>query len=151
LDSNEEKKVFILLELTRERDTCNAIIDLLRETAQKEAAKELQKYNTSSGLLDISKLSSEEKIGVNRAIHSAVGSRPYPMSRKPRGKFVIVNNIPDLQKESKRFQHVFNELYFTPIAFENLSANQIENELKKISNDPSLENDNAFVFMIIRY
>jgi hypothetical protein len=147
----KEMKVFILTELTRERDTCNAIIDLLRETKQKEAAKELQKYNTSSGLLVLSKLSLEEKIGVNRAMCSKTGSRPYPMLRNPRGKFIIVNNIPDLQKESKRFQYVFNELYFTPIAFENLSANQIQNELEKVSNDPSLENENAFIFMIIRY
>jgi hypothetical protein len=55
--NEETQKMFILLEFTRKRKFCDAIIDILRELGQKKAADELQEYNTSKVTLNILNLS----------------------------------------------------------------------------------------------
>jgi hypothetical protein len=143
--------MFILLEFTQKRKSCDAIIDILRELGQKKAANELQEYNTSKVILNISNLSYDIEIPINRAKIPMVGSLHYSMVQNPRGKFVIINNEPDLDRERQRFEYLFKELYFTGQTYTELKAKDIENKLVTLSEDKSLKEDEALIVMIIRY
>jgi hypothetical protein len=125
----------------------------LRKSGQTEAANKLQIYNTSSGTLLFSDLSYEAEILVNRAVYPMSESMtlPYSMIRNPRGKFIIINNIPELAKQTKRFKHVFKELYFIPESHENKTIMEIKTILEKFSEDPNIANYDAFAFMIVTH
>jgi hypothetical protein len=124
---------------------------LLRSLGQTEAADELEKYNTSPGRM---KITTEVKIKVTQAKASIKGSNIYPMTKNPRGKCIIINNIPELFKESQRFQYIFKELFFDVEPIENtceMTAQQISDKLKSVAEDKRLAKDEAFLVMIIRY
>jgi hypothetical protein len=123
----------------------------LRELGQNKAADELQEYNTSKVILNISNLSYDIEIPINRAKIPMVGSLHYPMSQNPRGKFVIINNEPELDRERQRFEYLFKELYFTGQTYTGLKAEEIEEKLVTLSKDESLKEDEALIVMIIRY
>ncbi len=73
------------------------------------------------------------------------------MIKNPRGKFIIINNEPDVDKERQRFEYLFKELYFTGQTYTELKAKEIENKLLTLSEDKSLKEDEALIVMIIRY
>jgi hypothetical protein len=125
----------------------------LRKSGQIEAANELQIYNTSSGTLLFSDLSYEAEILVNRAVYPMSESMtlPYSMIRNPRGKFIIINNIPELAKQTKRFKHIFKELYFIPESHENKTILEIKTILEEFSEDENIANYDAFAFMIVTH
>jgi hypothetical protein len=123
----------------------------LRELGQKKAADELQEYNTSKVTLNILNFSNEIEIPLNRAKVPMVGSNEYSMVQNPRGKFVIINNEPEVDRERQRFEYLFKELYFTGQTYTGLKAKEIENKLLTLSEDRSLKGDEALIVMIIRY
>ncbi len=143
--------MFVLLEFTRKRKSCDAIIDILRELEQKEAADKLQEYNTSKIKLNISDLSYDIEIPLNRTKIPTVGSLYYQMVQNPRGKFIIINNELGVDRERQRFEYLFKELYFTGQTYTGLKAKEIENTLLTLSEDKSLKKDEALIVMIIRY
>jgi hypothetical protein len=127
------------------------MVHLLRSLGQTEAADELEKYNTSPGRM---KITTEVEIKVNQAKAEIKGTLYYPMTKKPRGKCIIINNIPELFKESQRFECIFEELYFSVQSIDEnkeLTAEEILNRLKSLAKDKSLSKDEAFLVMIIRY
>jgi len=90
----------------------------------------------------------------------------YPMTRNPRGRCLIINNIVDenieknlmkdtgLYKESKRFESIFRQLYFDVQPIDStiaMSANAIRDRLRSTSKDKSLFEDEALVVMIISH
>ncbi len=125
----------------------------MRSDGQTVAADELQRFNTSSGTLLFSDLSYEVKIPVNRALipNKTSTSGFYNMFRYPRGKFIIINNIPDLTKQTQRFEHIFKELYFKPKPYVNKTIKEIKTILEEFSDDPDIENYDAFAFMIVTH
>jgi len=143
--------MIILLEFTQKRKSCDAIIDILKELGQREAAKELQEHNTSKVTLNILNLSYDIEIPLNRAKIPMGGSLHYPMIQNPRGKFVIINNEPDVDRERQRFEYLFKELYFTGQTYTGLKAKEIEDKLLTLSKDRSLKEDEALIVMIIWY
>ncbi len=148
------KKAYILLELTKTRKSCEVIIDLLVKTSQKQEIIELMKgYNKSPGLLNIWKLSNDTNILVEKAKIPTSGkeSAYYIMEKYPRGKCIIINNEPDVYRETDRFEHVFKELYFEVKPFYNKKVDWIKEKLTKMSEDPSLLNNDALVVVIITH
>jgi len=156
------RKVYILLEFTRLRSTCEEIVKLLRLSGQTDAANELELYNTSPGHIQVS---TEIAIRVTPAKAEMKGTLYYPMSIKPRGKCIIINNIvkyynnnlmenSGLYKESKRFESIFTQLYFDvePInSTVGMNVKAIRDKLELISRNKSLAKDEAFVVMIISH
>ncbi len=146
------QKALILSEFTRYRSTCEEMVLLLRSLGQNEVADELEKYNTSPGRMQIT---TEVEIKVTQAKALIKGTLFYEMTKNPRGKCIIINNMPNLFKESQRFEYIFTELCFSVQSnrTENkgLTAEEIRNELKSLAKDRSLAKDEAFLVMIIRY
>jgi len=150
--TNEGKKYYIILELTKERLSCGEIVELLKQTGQIEVAEKLKFFNTSPGLLDIWSMSRDVIIPVERAKIPKGTSLYYEMSKNPRGKCIIINNVPDLvYNQTQRFKHIFEELYFNVITFHCLNAEQIKSQLEIIADDESTVEDDALVVMIITH
>ena len=163
-----DRKLFILLELTRERATCEAIVQILRDCGQNEVADSLEKYNTSPGLMN---LSTEVEIKVVKRTAPRLGeSNTYTLIKNPRGKCIVINNVeeqqsPDvydekgnyiftpkgLKRDSIRFENTFTQLYFKVQVLTKLSSEQMKEQLTQISRDESLENDEAFVLIVISH
>jgi len=145
------KKIYILLEFTRLRSTCEEMVHLLRSLGQTDAADELEKYNTSPGRMEIT---TEVEIKVTQVKAEIKGTLFYPMTKNPRGKCIIINNEPKLLNESERFGYIFKELFFDVEPIENtceMTAQQISDKLKSVAEDKRLAKDDAFLVMIIRY
>jgi hypothetical protein len=147
------KKTYILLELTRSRKSCEAIIELLERSGQVELAELMKVYNKSPGPLKIWNLSTDTNILVEKGKipRSEEESLYFKMNRKPRGKCIIINNEPMIHRESERFEHVFNELYFKVESFSNKNINWIKNRLTNLSKDFTIANDDALVVIIITH
>jgi hypothetical protein len=137
------KKAFIFTEFTKERESCNEMIDILEKSDQKEAAELLKKYNSSPPFMPES---DEIELKVISATVLRETSKILPMSKRPRGKCVIINNVTEvLSKESLRFKNIFEQLFFEVILYENLSASQMETELENIS---QIAKDSLIVMII---
>ncbi len=159
-DKNTQK-VIILLEFTRLRSTCEEIIKLLGLSGQSKAASELEEYNKSPGRMEVT-TNDEIPVKIGKEMK---GTLYYEMSRSPRGKCVIINNFVNyshgnlvenegLYKESKRFQSIFSQLHFDvhPIhTTVGMTAKAIENTLKSIARDKSIEKSDALIVMIISH
>src|SRR5579871_6897934 len=100
------KKAFIFLEFTKERDTCNEMIKILKKCGQRNAANLLKQYNSSPPFIPFSY---EKNLKVTPASVLKEGnSKILSLKGKPRGKCVIINNVTDsLSKESFRFANIF--------------------------------------------
>jgi hypothetical protein len=142
------KKIFILLEFTRLRSTCEEMIKILRNTGQTEAADDLSKYNTSPGRMQES---TDVLIKVSEAKAEMKGSLIYPMTKNPRGMCYIINNEPDLFIESKRFEHIFSQLFFEVKLYKDLTVKAICDKLEKLSKDKTLAKLEALIIMIISH
>jgi hypothetical protein len=116
------QKVFILLEFMRYRNTCGEMIDLLRSTAQTDAANELEVLNITPGPMQVT---NEVFLKVNHS--KCECSLVYSMTKKPRGKCIVFNKIPELFKESQRFESIFIQLYF--------DVEPVENSIKLTSRE----------------
>ncbi|CAG2162910.1 unnamed protein product [Oppiella nova] len=147
LNTEREKILFILLEFTRERSTCETIVDLLVESNQNGVAQIILKCNTSMGP-NSPKNSTE--IAVTKCKSPKKGSNFYPMLKMPRGKFIIINNINELAKETQRFNSVFSQLHFDIFVYNHLTAVDIETNLRHNSRIID-KNCDAFGLMIISH
>ena len=84
-------------------------------------------------------------------------TRNYAMTKKPRGKAIIINNLPnDVKLEAFRFEHIFQQLLFEPELHTCLSTRQINFMLKTIANDLEVRSkkesrDDAIIVMIITH
>ena len=162
----EGVKLFIFSTFTRDRETCATLVKLLDASNLKEQAQKLNEYNTSLG---------PKKLGYEVELN--VAKRPYPfnslsgavtLSEKPRGKCIIINNVEDpqvppyddhgqimtsigLKRETERFKHIFNELYFDVQVLTKLSAIEMKKRLLQISRDESLKKDQAFVLIVLSH
>ena len=75
----------------------------------------------------------------------------YPMTRKPRGKAVIINNMRKyLFNESQRFEHVFRELQFDVILINEINAELMVERIQAIK-DEITDYDQAFILMVISH
>jgi hypothetical protein len=142
------KKAFIFLEFTKERDTCNEMIEILENCDQQNAAQILKEYNSSPPFIPFSY---EINLKVTPASVLKKGNtKIFSMKERPRGKCVIINNVTDLlSKESDRFKNIFEQLFFDVLLFENLTADQIETQLKAIR--VNLKGEESLVVMIISH
>lgn len=142
-----------MIECTRERESCDAFIEILRKTHSEDLANELKQYNTSSGEMSLLGLSTETKIPVKKCKIPDKGSNSFSMSKNPRGKCIIINNILDgndsFYKQSQRYRHIFEELYFKVKGIYDKNAEEMETKLKQISEDPNLINDEALILIFI--
>ena len=153
--------------MTKERSTCAAIVNLLRESNQNGVADRLHQYNQSLGPM---LLNTEVQIDVMRGGAPILGrSNTYTLHRYPRGKCIIINNVEDQQKpdvydkygnhlfspkglkrETIRFEDVFTQLHFDVKVINNLSAKQMSEQLTKISKQ-NLSKDEAFVLIVVSH
>lgn len=85
-------------------------------------------------------------------------SMSYPMTRNPRGKAIIINNVKDLaQRESERFKCIFTQLLFKVSMLFNLTAEEIENKMIEIRDEIDQEYENndykpqALIVMVISH
>jgi hypothetical protein len=126
------KKAFIFTEFTKERDSCNKMIDILEKCGQTEAAEKLREYNSSPPFMPDSY---ETKLEVTPAtVLKAGNSKILSMTKNPRGKCVIINNMTGkLNKESLRFEDIFKQLFFEVEIFENLTASEMKTKLVEIA------------------
>ncbi|CAG2100197.1 unnamed protein product, partial [Medioppia subpectinata] len=156
LESECEKLVFILVEFTRTRSTCDALIGLLRESGQTEAADQLVRYNTSKGhQMQSFNVSGPEftdpQIPFQASKSPMTGTLYYKMDQKPRGKCYIINNVSkDVFMESKRFKYIFEKLHFQVNVCQNWTANQMTTNLKAMAKEAD-DSSQAFVVMIITH
>jgi hypothetical protein len=132
------------------RSTCEELIKILRNTGQTEAAKELEDYNTSPGR---NLVSNEVFIKVTQTKAETKGSLNYNMTKNPRGKCIIINNVANMvHMESKRFESIFSQLYFNVSVYEKgMTAQEIRKTLTDLSQNKSLYNNEAFILMIISH
>jgi hypothetical protein len=138
------KKALIFTEFTKERDSCKEMIDILEKCGQSEAAELLTEYNSSPPFMPDSN-EIELKV-IPATVLKMENSKILNMSKRPRGKCVIINNVTKiLSKESLRFKNIFEQLFFDVILHENLSASQMETELKNIS---KIAKDSLIVMII---
>jgi hypothetical protein len=124
---------------------------LLRSLGQTDAADELEKYNTSPGRMIFT---NEVEIKVTQVKAEIKGTLYYPMTKKPRGKCIIINNIRELFKESQRFQYIFKELFFDVEPIENtcdMTAQQISDKLESVAKDKKLAKHEALLVMVISH
>jgi hypothetical protein len=145
------KKIYILLEFTRLRSTCEEMVHLLRSLGQTDAADELEKYNTSPGRMEIT---TEVEIKVTQVKAEIKGTLFYPMTKNPRGKCIIINNEPKLLNESKRFEFIFKKLFFDVEPIEStfkMTAQQISDKLKSVAKDKKLAKHEALLVMVISH
>jgi hypothetical protein len=140
------RKAFIFLEFTKERDSCNEMIDILEKCGQSAAANQLRVFNSSPPFMPESY---EIELNVIPARVLKMGnSKIFSMYRRPRGKCVIINNLPDLfSKESLRFKNIFEQLLFDIMLFDNLEAYQM---LTVLQNTSKIKGD-ALIVMIISH
>jgi hypothetical protein len=142
-----------LIECTREPESCDAIIEIVRKTHSEDLANELKQYNTSSGEMLLLDLSTQTKIPVKKCKIPEKRSAYFPMSANPRGKCIIINNVlnenDSLYGQSQRYKHIFEELYFKVKTYYNVNVERMEKHLKQISKDPNLINDNALIVIFI--
>jgi hypothetical protein len=126
------KKTFIFTEFTKERDSCNEMVDILQKCGQTEAAEELRDYNSSPPFMAETY---EIELKVTPATVLKTGnSKILSLIKNPRGKCVIINNMTEkLGKESLRFKNIFEQLFFEVIIFENLTADQMKTKLVEIA------------------
>ena len=171
LNGNETaQKVFILTELTKERFTCNCIIQMLRQWHRYEAADLLAIFNISTGPVPLSN-DIEIPIAIGLSIKDSSLSNTYALHRRPRGKCVIINNVElrqnppyfdqiikqqvlpiGLQRETQRLKYMFGRLYFEieDLSHMRLSAIKMREELIRISKNVS-EKDDAFVLIVVSH
>ncbi|CAG2172192.1 unnamed protein product [Oppiella nova] len=125
------KKLFIFTEFNRDRNACNELVDILTKCDQEHAAKELEQYNQSTTPIVYS---SDVEIKVKNAdtLRSG-GSRLFVMSGNPRGRALVFLQLDELKKEADRFDHIFQQLYFSVDIYVNYSCDQILDTLKKTS------------------
>jgi len=126
------KKTFIFTEFTKERDSCNEMVDILEKCGQTEAAEKLRDYNSSPPFMAETY---EIELKVTPATVLKTGnSKILSLIKNPRGKCVIINNMTEkLGKESLRFKNIFEQLFFEVIIFENLTADQMKTKLVEIA------------------
>jgi hypothetical protein len=127
------------------------MVRLLRSLGQTEAADELKKYNTSPGRM---KITNEVEIKVTQGKAPFIGSNIYSMTKNPRGKCIIINNIRELFKESQRFEYIFKELYFDVEPIKNtceMTAQQISDKLESVAKDKSLTKHEALLVIVISH
>jgi hypothetical protein len=95
-----------------------------------------------------------------------IGTIVYQMTKKPRGKCLIVNNlikfidgtniidetaVGSLWRESERFKYVFEQLYFEVELINNNNTKDMKKKLIDTSQDQTLLKNDAFIFMIITH
>ncbi|CAG2164876.1 unnamed protein product [Oppiella nova] len=147
LSTDGEKILFILVWFTRSRSTCDEIIRLLWESGQKEASQRLTHYNTSNGHMEFR---IHPDIPLRECNAPMIGSLYYQMMRKPRGKCIIINNVPkEVYMETDRFKHIFEKLHFKVKPCFDWTAQQIEENLRK-SSEKMVKSD-AFILMIVSH
>ena len=113
-------------------------------------------FNTSPGRRDFG---DEIEIPVTPVLPTEVkkpNTKNYPMTKKPRGKAIIFNILPnDVKLEAHRFYHIFEQLLFEPELHFCLSTRQIKYKLKTIANDlqdrSKEQRDEAIIVMIITH
>ncbi len=144
------KKLFIFLEFTRSKSTCDEMVEILRNSGQMQAADELKKYNTFSGFMP---QTDEIELSVTPAVVlRSGGSKYFVMEQNPRGLCLIINNVQgERGKESLRFKSIFEQLHCDVELCEYMSAKEMEFKLKTLSNEERLKRDNALIIMIISH
>ena len=151
----------------RDRETCDAITQLLEEVGLGDQARQLKKFNTSSGPM---KLTNNVELEVKvRPSPSITQSGQVALLKEIRGPCIIINNVEEaqeppyydhgqkitpigLKKETERFKYMFGKyLLFNVKVFTKLSAKQIKEKLTEISKDPTLKNEEAIVLIVISH
>ena len=137
--SEEVIKSYILLELTKNRESCDRVIEFLANSGDQQnadLAKLLQVFNTSPGRQDYG---NEIYLPVVPVLQSDVQVTPsgdYFMTKNPRGKAIIINVVPkEVQFEAQRFYLIFKQLFFEAQMFWSLTTNQIIGQLTKLAKD----------------
>lgn len=161
-------KIFVLLELTKDRESCNEVIRLLEESQQNEAALKLKTFNEALGVV---KVSDECKLEVKRvsAPQLRVKSSVIGLSGNPRGKCLIVNLVEDqptpnlrdrfgnhihvqgLKNQTIQFSNVFAQMFFDVFVISEANVNELKQRLQALSKNKSLEESEAFVLIVISY
>jgi hypothetical protein len=155
------KKVFIFLEFTRSRFTCARIVEFLvksQSIRNLQAAQFLSECNTSQGVIPFNNVMTTKS--------PMIGTLFYQMTKKPRGKCLIINNLikfidgtniidetaaENLWRESERFKNVFEQLYFEVELINNINTTDMKNKLINTSQDKTLSENDAFIFIIITH
>ncbi|CAG2167634.1 unnamed protein product, partial [Oppiella nova] len=146
LANKGEMKVRIFSVFAYERDNCDKLADILDQSGQKIAADKLREFNKSEALMEY----------VNDIELSVAGSiskrsdttHTFKMDSNPRGKALIIVNIPELMNEAKRFEFILTKLHFDvqPICALKSSI-EIDKVLDDLANDT--HDGDAFFMMFI--
>ncbi|XP_054159964.1 caspase-9-like [Oppia nitens] len=154
LSTDGEKLLFMMTSFTRSRSTCDEFIRLLRETdhtdsqSNKHVADRLQEYNTSKGNWEFRMT---PNLNVTKSKAPLKGTLFYSMTKTPRGKCVIVNNVPkEVHIESDRFKDIFQKLHFDVHDWYDLTVDKIVSNLQELKSEITSDDD-AFVLMIISH
>ncbi|CAG2167708.1 unnamed protein product [Oppiella nova] len=126
------KKVFIFTEFNRDRNACYELVDFLRKSDQPDAARELELYIWWTAPLVYSQ---DVRLTVKNANTLRSGaSRWFVMDGyPPRGRVIVFLQLDELKKEAERFDHIFQQLYFSVDIHVNYSCDQILDTLKLAS------------------
>ena len=159
IQKEETIKSYILLELTKNRQSCDVVIKILENSGvpkNAHLAQHLRGFNTSPGHQTYR---NDIYLPVIPVLSSEVTHRTtldYPMTKNPRGKAVIINVVPnEVQLEALRFNDIFEQLLFEPKMHFSLTTQQIIDELTTVANDLGdrgwERRDQALIVMIITH
>ena len=151
--------MYILLAMTRDRTTCQVLINILIQCNQIHVAQMIARYNKSPGQW---KVTYEERPIVSNCLSPKIfHSNCYQLSKPVRGKCLIVNTMenPDeplpghigLRRETIRFRHVFESLNFQVIEQHSYTCQTLKSQLEDFSQNPFLKEDEAFVMIMISH
>ncbi|CAG2179455.1 unnamed protein product, partial [Oppiella nova] len=143
-DTDSERKIRIFSEFTREREHCNVLANMLQQSGQVCAADQLRTFNKSETVIDYT---DEVELSVTPAITLRSGtSRCYTMDSIPRGMALLFITVDELMKEGKRFECIFNQLYFNVTIHVNKTCQQISEILDKAVD---AEHNDTFIMMFM--
>ena len=115
----------------------------------------LDEYNQPSQALDWdSRESRKIEIPVIKADFKTLVTNIYPMTNKPRGKAIIINNVVnDAYIESQRFKYIFENLLFDVQLINNLNIETMVHILSEFAQDDQtpFDNSQAFILMVISH
>jgi hypothetical protein len=127
------------------------MIQILKESGpeNEKAAIKLEYYNTSPKFMEES-YEIELKVTPARELYGP--SKCFEMNKKPRGLFLLINNLSSIiTKESLRFKNIFEQLLFDVELLYDKTANEMKEKFESLAKDKRLLEDQALVVMIISH
>ncbi|CAG2169752.1 unnamed protein product [Oppiella nova] len=144
LENKGEMKVRIFSVFANERDNCDKLADILDKSKQKIAADKLRKFNKTETLMEyVNDIELSVAVSISKRSDT---THTFKMDSNPRGKALIIVNIPELMNEAKRFEFILTKLLFD---VQPICALKSSKEIDKVLDDLANETHDGDAFFLM--